>query len=198
MCEKLRDYAVECFTFGIEVVSLYLSSKQNFTRTKEDIEAGCMAEHVMCTSLLPEVTKTFDAKVINAGVMDILPIYLQESAKRLAQDTSQNQKHKLYLCLAYNPIEEIRFAFNKYKDGQDLLKLLWVSDPVDLLIRTGKGELASNFLPLQCAGHAKLYTFDELFLDTTVEDIRDILVTHKDSKAKKIQSVDDLIASQST
>jgi undecaprenyl diphosphate synthase len=197
MCEKLRDYAVECFTFGVEVVSLYLSSVQNFTRTKEDIEAGCIAEHVMCSSLLPDVTKNFDAKVINAGNMDILPIYLQESAKRLAQDTSQNQKHKLYLCLAYNPIDEIRFAFKKYNDGQDLLKLLWVSERVDLLIRTGKGELASNFLPLQCAGHAKLYTFDELFLNTSVEDIRDILVAHNDSKTKKIQSVDDLFVSQS-
>ena len=196
MCEKLVSYTIECFTYDIEIVSLYLSSKENFTRTRKDIESFCMAEHFMCTRLLPEVIKNFNAKVINAGAIDLIPIYLQNSTNKLAKDSYQHRKHKLYLCHAYNPLEEVRFAFNNYCEDQDILKLLWVSDPVNILIRTGKGQLASNFLPLQCAGHAKIYSFDKLFLDTTPDDIKKILSMHNDYLANKIQSVDDLIASQ--
>ncbi len=196
MCERLRDYTVECFTFGVNIVSLYLSSRQNFNRTKEDIEAFCVAEKVMCSNMLPSVAKDFGAKVIIAGNVDILPHYLRDSAESLAQHTSNFKKRKLYLCLAYNPMDEIIHAFRNFNDGQDLLSLLWVPHAVDLMIRTGKGELVSRFLPLQCAGHAKLHTFDELFLDTQVKDIRRLLVTQRDSKSNKIQSVDDLISSQ--
>jgi len=45
MCEKLVNYAEQAFDFGANAVTLYLSSAINFTRTYEDIEAGCMAEH---------------------------------------------------------------------------------------------------------------------------------------------------------
>lgn len=193
MCERLRDYAAKCFDTGSDVVSLYLSSAQNFTRSKDDIDAFCLAEHAFCSHLLPDLSKKYDAKVIIAGNLEVLPNYLQESAKQLAYATSANARTKLFLCLAYNPIDEILHAFSKFNKCQDVIKCLWVSEPVDLLIRTGRGERASNFLPLQCAGRAIVRNIDELFLDTNLKDITHILSECINNKNRKIQSVDDLL-----
>lgn len=77
-------------------------------------------------------------------------------------------------------------------EQQNIMDLLLVPETVDILIRTGKGQLATNLLPLQCAGHAKHYVFDELFLDTSSEDIRKVLVRHSETLINAIQSVDDL------
>lgn len=193
MCEKLRDFAVECFSLGVEIVTLYLSSVNNFTRTNENIESGCIAERDLCLQLLPEVAQKFDVKVVNAGTLTVLPDYLREAALLLQAKTSDNQKHKLYLCQGYNPIDEVYHAFASYKTGDDLFKYLWVKDPVDLLVRTGKGELATNLLPLQCAGHAKIYNFNELFLGVTNEDFSNVVSGFMKNGITSIQSVDDML-----
>lgn len=193
MCERLRDYAAKCFDTGADVLSIYLSSAQNFTRSKDEIDAFCLAEHAFCSHLLPKLSKKYDTKVIIAGNFEILPKYLQESAKQIAHDSSANMKTKLFLCLAYNPIDEIHHAFSNLHKCQDVIKCLWVSEPVDLLIRTGKGERASNFLPLQCAGRAIVCNIDELFLDTNLKGITLILTEYINNKNRKIQSVDDLL-----
>ena len=199
MCEKLVEYTRQAFDMGVESVTLYLSSAINFTRTNEDIEAGCMAEHIMCSRLLPSLVDIYNARVIIAGNTHLQPSYLVESAKYLLNITASNSARTLYLCMAYNPIEEIRHAIKTFVDSgnlnidkQNIMDLLWVPEAVDILIRTGKGQLATNLLPLQCAGHAKHYVFDELFLDTSTEDIRKVLVHHRENLANEIQSVDDL------
>lgn len=119
MCEKLVNYAEQAFDFGANAVTLYLSSAINFTRTYEDIEAGCMAEHMMCSSLLPPLAATYNARVIVAGNEQLLPKYLMESALSLSKGTACNSERTLYLCMAYNPIEEVRHCNkNIYGEGQ--------------------------------------------------------------------------------
>jgi len=193
MCEKLCEYLVESFISGFDVVTLYLSSVQNFSRSNADIEAGCFSEHIMYLDLLPDIANRFQAKVINAGNLEILPLYLKNSAEKLSDDTKENEKRKIYLCIAYNPFEEVLYAYGKYRNTGDIMQNLWVSDYVDLLIRTGKGQIMSSLLPLQCAGHAKMYVIDELFLDTNMNHIKNIIDDYLNPKNKKIQSVDDLI-----
>lgn len=193
MCEKLRDFAVECFSLGVEIVTLYLSSVNNFTRTNEDIESGCIAERDLCLQLLPEVAQKFDVKVVNAGTLTVLPDYLREAALLLQAKTSDNKRHKLYLCQGYNPIDEVYYAFTNYRTGDDLFKYLWVTEPVDLIVRTGKGEVVTNLLPLQCAGHAKIHNFDELFLGVTNEDFSNVVSRFIAHGITSIQSVDDIL-----
>ena len=92
----------------------------------------------------------------------------------MPERTSGNRKGTLNLLLAYDPIEEIIQAFRTSTNHERFYEDLWVTKPVDLVIRTGGAKLLSNFLPLQC-GYARLYCYDKLFNDFTTEDLDEVV-----------------------
>ena len=193
MCERLRDLAAECFRRGADTVTLYLCSIENFTRADGDIHAGCRAEEEMCATMLPALAAQMHVKVVLAGSLQVLPEYLRTAALELAEKTKANDARTLYLGLAYCPMEEVRSACERYQTGDNILDLLWVPEKVDVLVRTGQGAKASSFLPLQCAGRARLVVFDRLFLDTSVEDLGQALDELEVAPARR-QSIDDMMA----
>ena len=76
--------------------------------------------------------------------------------------------------MAYNPFVELLESSLKSNSPTDLLNNLWISTPVDLIIRTGNANLLSNFLLLQ-SGFARLYFPDKLINDICKKDIEAII-----------------------
>lgn len=162
------------FSREIQSVSVYMSSAQNFRRPIAEVTAFCDSEAMACKLLLPEVLQRFDATVVLAGDLAMVPEPLAEALTTLEHDCKHRRRHQLNLCVAYDPFQELDDAISMRKQTKCLANYLWIRQPLDLIIRTGDANLISNFLPLQ-AGFARLYFFEKLFNDFTVDDLRDIL-----------------------
>ena len=176
------DYALEnlsniieiLYENGTNIISVYFSSSQNFDRPESEVSAFCMAETDFCDNFIIPVIQRFNVLVDYCGNEQIIPQYMLESLQRLKIKTKENSGKRLNLCVAYNPFDELWNSFKEADSPSDFLNKLWVSTPLDLIIRTGKANLISNFLPLQ-SGFARLYFPDKFFNDLNQDDIRTIL-----------------------
>lgn len=174
--ERIVEITKLFFDEGYNAVSLYLSSSQNFNRSLDKVSAFCTAQAKVCNEKLINLAEDYAAKVIHAGNLHLLTDDLRNSIVALVQRTRENRERKIYLCAAYNPLEEVLFAITQNpKEPRMFIKSLWVPAPLDIVIRTGAANVLSNFLPLQ-AGYARFYTIEKLFPDVTNDDYKHILV----------------------
>lgn len=162
------------FERSIPSLSVYMSSSQNFRRTPEEIEAFCSAEAAACQTLLPGLVSRFGVNVSIIGNVSRLPKYFHRVLDGVAGEHASRATRQLNLCLAYDPFDEIEHAFQKRTGSSCLANFLWISQPLDLVIRTGSASLISNFLPLQ-AGFARLYFSEKMFNDFTTNDLDYVL-----------------------
>ena len=115
-----------------------------------------------------------ELKINVAGNREIIPQYYLRVIEFAEAETNLYIKGVINILIAYNPIQEIAHAISKSNPPTDFLKHLWVTTPLDLVIRSGGANLLSNFLPLQ-SGFARLIFRNELFNDLTIRDFKLIL-----------------------
>lgn len=184
--KKLISILDELYSGETKVISVYFSSIQNFRRTNDEIFAFCTAESEFCDKHILSMIDKYNIKIEAIGDRDIIPTYLFNSIKRIEEKTAKNSGKKLFLCIAYNPLQEISEALaqlDKSTIKKNFLAHLWLPVPLDLVIRTGGANLLSNFLLLQ-SGFARLYFVEKLFNDLTNEDIQEILEMFKSVNRK--------------
>lgn len=175
---------------GIEALTLYAFSAQNWSRPVEEV-AGLM-------DLLREYLEAERAEILDNGIrlnaigeIDRLPRMVREPLDRLRADSAHNTGMVLTLALSYGGREEIVAAALKLaaqvKSGEldparvresDFEKLLWTGllPPADLVIRTSGERRVSNFLLWQAA-YAEYVFVDTLWPDFRAADFLDCLET---------------------
>lgn len=173
--DKITEYCRFSFSRGVTIISLYLASSDNLRqRESGDVHDFLEAETWLVTDLLPELARHHKTAVHLAGASDLLPTAYREAVRGLVCDSSANDQTHLYLCAGYDPLLELEAAYSEHcgsgLERDDFLSSLWVPYPLDFVIRTGGVRRLSNFLPLQ-AGYAEIKFLDELFLDTSLDDI---------------------------
>lgn len=157
--EQLTDWLL---SNGARAVSLFLCSRANLTfRSPSEIEAFARPEGDFIAEQIPRIARKHRASVRIAGNRDILPPPLAEAARLAEQaSTSDPEERRLYLCLGYDPRDELSRGLDD----------LWVDDELDVVVRTGGSNVLSGFLPLQSA-NARLYFLDLLFNDIQTKDL---------------------------
>ncbi len=165
--ERLLDYGVKDF-------SIFISSIQNFRREYSEVSAMLEAVGSSLEQEIAVLSLQHELKIVVAGKRSMLPVSLIKVVADAEERTSGNRKGKLNLLLAYDPLEEISQAFRACANYDRFYEDLWVTKPVDLIIRTGGAKMLSNFLPLQ-SGYARLYCYDKLFNDFTAWDMDEVL-----------------------
>lgn len=171
---KIAQFIEFFFEKGTPIVSIYLSSIQNFRRPKEKIEAFCRGQEYFIETELKTIIKKYpNTNVIPVGNTNVLPEGLKSSlfGIRKQQETIINPNRKIYLCVAYNPLEEILQATSTQTES--FPNSLSVKEPLDLVIRTSGANLLSNFLPLQ-SGYARLYWLDKLYPEVSIDEYENI------------------------
>jgi len=174
MMQKLINIIDYLFDQKFKSISIYLSSDQNFKRPNDEILAVCTAESILCNEYLPTVVETHNTQVLIAGTLDRLPTFFKESLLNINELSLSKTKTRLYLCVAYNPIEEIVQACKKSKKMDKLPNNLWVFEPMNIVVRSSGDNTLSNFLPLQAA-YSRLYFIPKYFNDLAVEDFQAVL-----------------------
>jgi undecaprenyl diphosphate synthase len=169
-----RGIVTECRTLGIEYLTLYAFSQENWRRPLDEVN--------VLFSLLVEFlgleTSNMERESIRLrilGDLDALPLPVRAAVRHALQRTAHCSAMTVNLALNYSGREEILHAARGLvRDGvkpeqvseEEFSGRLYTAgqpDP-DLLIRTS-GELRlSNYLLFQCA-YSELYFTEELWPD---------------------------------
>jgi undecaprenyl diphosphate synthase len=179
---SVREVTRTARRIGIQALTLYAFSAQNWARPTEEVEA---LMDLLCEYLEKERPEIMDNGVrLNAiGDLDRLPRFVREPLDRLRADSARHTGMVLTLALSYGGREELFAAatrlLEKVQNGElsparlrldDFEKCLWTSDlpPLDLVIRSSGEERVSNFLLWQLA-YAELLFSDTLWPDFRTE-----------------------------
>ena len=160
--KSVREIVESCARMGVEFVTLYTFSKENWKRPKREVDT--------LWKLLEEYLKKEDKVLIKnkfrlkaIGQRDGLPPSVRRELERVENLTENNTRLTVVLALNYGGRTEIVDAVKKVlKDGKvaaedltessfsDCLYTSGLPDP-DLLIRTSGEYRVSNFLLWQIA-----------------------------------------------
>ena len=171
--ESVREIIRACRDYGVETLTLYAFSIENWNRPKNEVsELMRLLEEYLETELA-EVME-HGAQVRSIGRLDRLPPSTRRAVEHAVAKTADNDGMKLVFALSYGGRAEIIDATRRIARDAELGKIdpedldektfasyLYapdISDP-DLLIRTGAEQRVSNFLLWQIA-------YSELHLST--------------------------------
>ena len=163
--EALRDIIRASDDWGIEALSLYAFSTENWARSKEEVSALMALLLKYFASEIDELDEK-NVRITILGDIDGLPDPQREAVTNAMERTRDNTGLKLNIALNYGGRAELtraaRLLAEKVKAGelepeaideQIFAQQLYTADcpDVDLLIRTSGEQRLSNFLPWQTA-----------------------------------------------
>ena len=175
--EALKKVVEYAFNNGIEVLSVFAFSTENFKRSAEEVN------YLM--NLFVVVFKKYFNELHNKGIKIVfskkeegLPVNLEKLIKDITEKTKNNKKGIFNVCINYGGYDEIidmtKKISTKVKNNELDINdinahvinenLYQVLPPIDLVIRTSEEYRISNFMLLQMA-YAELYFTNTYFPD---------------------------------
>ena len=190
--KSVRQTVEACAKLGIENVTLYAFSTENWNRPK--LEVNTLMQ-LLVRSLKNELKTLQDNNIrLNTiGNLDKLPASIQTELNEVVEKTKNNSHTILTLALSYSAREEllnaVKIIRNKVKnniistdniDESIINQHLYTHNlpDVDLLIRTSGEHRISNFLLWQIA-YAELYFTDVLWPDFTDEHLYEAINSYQ-------------------
>jgi undecaprenyl diphosphate synthase len=196
--EKIVDY---CVDIGVECLTLYSFSMQNWKRPKLEI-AFLMQLYTRYLVGIRKTLKEHDVRLVHLGRTEKLPPKLVRELHKTIEITSGYSGMTLALALNYGGREEIVDAVKKIsndcKNGTitvdqideelvcDNLYTANLPDP-DMLIRTSSEKRISNFLLWQLS-YAEFYITDTLWPDFTPADIDKAIIEYS-KRARRLGDI---------
>ncbi len=159
--ENLRRVIRACADFGIQYLTIYAFSTENWGRPKEEVEGLLHILEDVIDQELEELHQE-NVKLRHIGHLDKLPPMLREKVRKAIEKTRNNQRLTLSLAFNYGGRDEIVYAIREIiAEGikpEDItpdvvsqhLFTAGMPDP-DLIIRTSGEMRISNFLIWQGA-----------------------------------------------
>lgn len=191
--ETVRSIVSISRELGIEVLTLYAFSTENWERPQSEVSAlmGLLKKFI-ATELSQLHEKGIRLGVI--GQMHRLPDDVRAALEDAMAKTAKNRKMRLNLALSYGGREEITQAVRKIAKKVQSGKISWEKiseqmieahlytarqpDP-DMIIRTSGEMRLSNFLLWQ-AGYAEIFFTDTLWPDFTEEAFAEMVKAYQE------------------
>ncbi|MBX7211094.1 MAG: isoprenyl transferase [Verrucomicrobiaceae bacterium] len=184
--DSVRAVVEECSQLGVEFLTLYAFSSENWKRPKREVTALMSLLERFLKTKTPEMMEQ-NVRLQAIGRLHDLPPSCQDQLHRSIATTSQNTGLTLILALSYGAREEIIDGVKSLLDSVEKghldkamidndifakhLYTRYYPDP-DLLIRTS-GELRiSNFLLWQIS-YTEFYVTEKLWPDFRKAELRD-------------------------
>ena len=180
--EAFRRIGNYCKDIGIEYLTVYAFSTENWKRPTEEVSTiMAIFEKYMMEALSIMERDRFKMRFF--GDISALSPRLQELMAAAEEKSTHYEGCQMNMCINYGGRDEIIRAVRRYaqefKDGTapelteetfgNYLYSAGIPDP-DLIIRTSGEERLSNFLPWQGA-YSELYFTDVLWPDFTERDM---------------------------
>ncbi len=190
--KSVRDCTEAAAELGIEFLTLYAFSTENWNRPKEEIDALMTLLVKTLHAELPTLNKN-SIRLHAIGRLHLLPEECQRELAQTISQTAGNKRLNLVLALSYSSKAEIADAMKKIGDMvssgqcnpediseemiQEHLYTREIPDP-ELMIRTSGEHRISNFLLWQLA-YAELYFTDKLWPEFHRQDFFDAIVDYQ-------------------
>jgi undecaprenyl diphosphate synthase len=183
--EKMTDTAIE---LGIECVSVYAFSTENWSRPKAEIQGLWAILEEFFNTRIPVLLEK-GVRIVHSGSRSRLPKKVLSAIDGAVAASRRNKRVTLNLCLNYGGHQEIADAVNAWaltaKKGEQctsakLRRHMYVPSlpDVDLMIRTSGEKRISNFLLWQGA-YAELVFVDQLWPDFNAEHLYKAIVEYQ-------------------
>ncbi|MFD1094191.1 isoprenyl transferase [Salegentibacter chungangensis] len=195
--KAVRDVVEASAELGIESLTLYAFSTENWNRPKLEVDT---LMKLLVSSLKKEIKTLQDNNIkLNAiGNLETLPKKAYRELNEVISKTSGNSRMVLTLALSYGSREEltntVRKITEKVKSGEisaDAIDESVINEhlytrnlpDVDLLIRTSGEQRISNFLLWQIA-YAELYFTKILWPDFRKENLFEAIYNYQNRERR--------------
>lgn len=179
--DVIEEVVSACFFEGVEAVSLYAFSTENWSRPKEEIDT--------IFDLLEKFLSRYENKLVNERIRLIISGDLSEISEKLRnrsilvmKNTERFVGKTLNIAINYGGRAEIVRAAKLLAEAgepiteENLAGRLYTAGlpDIDLAVRTSGESRLSNFFLWQCA-YAELYCTDVLWPDFGTEELKKAL-----------------------
>lgn len=195
--KAVRETVEACAKLGIENLTLYAFSTENWNRPKLEVDTLMKLLISSLKSELPTLQKN-NIKLNMIGNRDMLPENAQKQLLEVMEQTKTNTRMTLTLALSYGSREEIINAVKsiseKVKNGTlasenideaVISQHLYTHDmpDVDLVIRTSGEQRISNFLLWQIA-YAEFYFTEVLWPDFREKHLHEAIISYQNRERR--------------
>ncbi len=205
--KSVRDAVEAAAELGVEYLTLYAFSTENWNRPKEEV----MALMQLLVHTISAETKTLNKNNIRLqaiGDMKSLPEDCYNELQEAITSTKTNSRTTLVLALSYSSRWEIINAVKQIAEQVESKKIAagqiteetikaalctaGMPDP-ELMIRTSGEHRISNFLLWQLA-YAELYFTDKLWPDFRKEDLYEAIFDYQNRERRFGKTSEQLIS----
>lgn len=190
--KSVRVTIESCIKLGIENLTLYAFSTENWNRPKLEVKT---LMKILINSLQKELNTFQENNIkLNAiGNIELMPKSAQKELLDVIEKTKNNSRMTLTLALSYGSREEIVNAVKRISDKvkNNIISIDAIDDSiinehlytqnlpdVDLLIRTSGEHRISNFLLWQIA-YAELFFSEVMWPDFREEHLYEALISYQ-------------------
>ena len=190
--KSVRRVVEGCANLGIENLTLYAFSTENWNRPKLEVQT---LMRLLISSLRKEINTLLDnnIKLCAIGNLNTLPKRVFLELTEVMEKTNLNNSMTLTVALSYGSREELMNTIKEISikvknniispeniDESIINEHLYTRNlpDVDLLIRTSGEQRISNFLLWQIA-YAELYFTNTLWPDFSKEDLYDAIIEYQ-------------------
>ena len=178
--EKILEWAKEC---GVEELTLYAFSLENFNRPKEEFDY-LMKVFLEAFKYIQNDTRLKETQIDFIGHRTLFPQDIQKAMQELEEVTKTSSPYKVHFAMGYGGQQEIIDATIKIaqqiKEGtlqpkevtkEKMLEALELHAEPDLIIRTGGEKRLSNFLTFQSA-YSEFIFLEKFWPEFEKEDLQ--------------------------
>lgn len=190
--KTVRQVVEGCAEIGIENLTLYAFSTENWNRPKLEVQT---LMRLLISSLKKEIATLQDnnIRLCTIGNLGTLPKKVLKELNEVIEKTKHNTKMTLTIALSYGSREELVNTIKEISikvknniispekiDESIINEHLYTQNlpDVDLLIRTSGEQRISNFLLWQIA-YAELYFTSTLWPDFSKEDLYHAIIDYQ-------------------
>jgi undecaprenyl diphosphate synthase len=190
--KSVRVTVENCAKLGIENLTLYAFSTENWNRPKLEVDT---LMSLLVNSLQKELKTLTENNIrLNCiGNIDLLPSKAKKELLSVIEKTQKNTRMTLTLALSYGSREEIVTAVKNISEKvkNNIISIDTIDESiinehlytrnlpdVDLVIRTSGEHRISNFLLWQIA-YAEFYFTEVLWPDFTEEDLYSAIISYQ-------------------
>jgi len=190
--KSVKTIVQTCAKLGIENLTLYAFSTENWNRPKLEVE---ILMKILVNSLKKELEtmQKNNIKLNSIGSLENLPKSVQKELLDVIEKTKNNTRMTLTLALSYGSREEILNTVKKIsnKVKNNIISIDAIDESifnshlythnlpdVDLVIRTSGEHRISNFLLWQIA-YAEFYFTDVLWPDFSEQHLYEAIISYQ-------------------
>lgn len=191
--EVFKEVSLGLFAKGVQYVTAYVFSKENWNRTTEEVDY-LMKLLLKAVELHLQEFHKKGIRIRIIGQKDTLDTKVLNAIRRTEEKTAENNHGTLVLCFNYGGRQEIVDACKEIIEAnipaeqitEELLnKNMYAPDipDVDVIIRTSGEKRTSGFM-LWRASYAELVFINALWPDITMQHIDQAMVEYSERRRR--------------